>query len=150
MQDGCGEAADLAEDGVDVERVEVTGETVEGCLLLGGLLLDGGVWCALRWLMGLCGSAAVAALLLAAEVARAADEDCAFVVEDLLTGVCVLGGRSVDHEASGALVDDLDELGDGDELGLGGDGELVDLEELLAVEKHAWVKVGDDLVKAEG
>jgi hypothetical protein len=47
-------------------------------------------------------------------------------------------------------VDDFDELGDRDELGFGGDGELADLEELLAVEKHAGIEVGDDVVEVEG
>jgi hypothetical protein len=98
--------------------------------------------------LGCC--AAVCALLLTAKVAGAADEDCGLVVEDLFAGLGVLCDGAVNHEAGGALVDDFDELGDRDELGFGGDGELADLEELLAVEKHAGIEVGDDVVEVEG
>lgn len=100
--------------------------------------------------MRLCRGAAVAALLLAAEVARSSDEDGGLVVEDDLASLCVLGLGAVDDEAGGALVDDFDEFRNCDELGFCGDGEFADLEELLAVEEHAGVEVGDDFVEGEG
>lgn len=150
VQDGRGEAADLGEHGVDVQWVEVAREAVDGGLLFGRLLLDDGVRCALGRLVALCRCATVAALLLAAEVASAADEDCALVVENLLAGFGVFGDRAVYNEAGCALVDDLDELGNGNEFGFGRDGEFSDLEILLSVKKHAGVEVGDNVVKAEG
>jgi hypothetical protein len=97
-----------------------------------------------------CGGAAVCALLLAAKVARATDKHGALVVKDFLARLCILCYAAVDDESSGALVHNLDELGDSDEFSFGRDGELADLEELLAVEEHARVEVWYDFVKGEG
>ena len=62
----------------------------------------------------------------------------------------VLGLAAIDHKSCRTLVDDLDELGVCDEFGLGRDGELADLEELLTVKEHARIEVGDNVVEVEG
>lgn len=149
VQDGCVETANLAELRINMQRVEVTRQTVDRSLLLGGLLLNDHVGCALRRLVRLCCGAAVATLLLATKVATSANKYRGLVVEDLLAGLSILGDRAVHDETSGALVYDLNELGDSDKLGLCRDGELADLKELLAVQKHAWVEVGNNLVEGE-
>lgn len=150
MEDRSVEAADLAERRVNVQRVEVAGETVQGCLFLCGFLLDDSIRCALRGFMCLCRCASVRALFVAAKVSRAADKHGALVVEDFLACLGVLCDGAVDDEAGGAFVDDFDELGDGDERGGCGEGEFAQLKVLFAVEEHAGVEVGHDVVEGEG
>jgi hypothetical protein len=150
VQDGCVEAADLAELRVNVQWVQVAREAVDGGLLLRRLLLNDDVGGALWGLMGLGRRTTLATLLLAAEVAGAADEDGALVVENLLASVRVLGDGTIDDKTSSTLVNNLDKLGDSDKLGLGGNGEFADLKELLTVKQHARVEVGHNLVEREG
>ena len=150
VKNGRREAASLAELRVDVERVQVTGETVDSSLLLSSLLLDNNVWVTLGRRVYLGGGTTVCALLLSTEVARAPDEDGALIVKDVLTGLCVLSDGAIHNKSSSALIHDFDELGDGDELRFRGNGELADLKELLAVQEHAGVEVGHDVGEVEG
>lgn len=108
VQDGCLEAADLGELRVDVQRVPIAVEAVQGSPLFGRLLLDGSVRVALRRLVGGGGGAAVCAFLRAAETAGATDEEGHFVVEEVAAGFGVGGGGAVDLDGGGAFVDDLD------------------------------------------
>ena len=54
------------------------------------------------------------------------------------------------HHRCATLVDDLEELAAGNEVGGGGDGVLADLEVLLAVEEHHGGKVWDEGVVVKG
>lgn len=144
MEDRLLESTHGGELGVDVKRVVVTAQTVDGCLLLGGLLLDDSVGCALGDGVSGGGGTAVAGLGVAAEAAGPAEEDGHLVVEDVLSGGLVNGGGCRLDDGSGAFVDDFDELGVRHEGGGGGDGVLADLKVLLAVEEHHGVEVGDD------
>lgn len=144
------ETTDFAELRVDVEGVEVAGETVDSGLLFCCALLDNGVWGALGRGVDLGCCTTVAALLRATKVAGTTDEDRALVVEDFLTSLCILGHAAVYDKTSSALVNNLDQLWYSDEVGFGGNGELADLEVLLSVKKHARVEVGDDLIEGEG
>jgi hypothetical protein len=94
VEDRLLEAAHGCELGVDVERVVVTAQTVDGSLLLGGLLLDDGVGCALGDGVRGGSGTAVACLGVTAEAAGAAEEDGHLVVEDVLAGSLVNGGDS--------------------------------------------------------
>jgi hypothetical protein len=89
-------------------------------------------------------------LLLAPEPAAPAQEHYHLVVEDLLAGVGEHSGDPVAHDGGVALVDDLEEPALGDELRVGGDGVLLDLEVLLAVQEHHGAEVGDDGVEGVG
>jgi hypothetical protein len=111
VEDGLLEAADLAELGVDVQRVAVSRQAVDGSLLFGRLLLDNRVGLALRCLVDAGRGTTVGALAGTAEAAGTTDEDGALVVEEVLAGLLVLGGRAGDDEAGVALVDNLDEAG---------------------------------------
>jgi hypothetical protein len=104
VQDGCRETSSFAELRVDVERVQVAGETVQRCLFFGGALFHDCVGATLRRLVGLCCGAAVTSLLLTTEVSGAADEDCALVVEDVLSSLRIFGCGAVDDETSLASV----------------------------------------------
>lgn len=152
VEDGGLEATDLAELGVDVERVAVAVKTVEGSLVLGGLLLDDGVGLALGRLV--CGDGTLGAggsgLGRATEATAATDEDGGLVVEEVLACGGVLGCVTGNDESSGALVDNVDELGVGLGAGIGGDGELADLHVLLTVEKHHGGEVLDDVAHVPG
>jgi hypothetical protein len=150
VQDGCGEASGFAELRVDVKRVEIAGETVQSGLFLCRLFFHDFVWVALRRFMCLCRGAAVAALLLAAEVSGAADKYRTLIVEYFLPRLGVLCYGAVYDEASRALVDNFHELGYRDQLGFGRDGELADFQVLFAVQQHAWVEVRYDIVEREG
>lgn len=150
VQDGHLEASHLGELGVDVERVVVTAESVDGSLLLGRLLLDDDIRGAVGHLVDGGGCAAVSTALLAAEAATAPEEDGHLVVEELLARLGVDGGDAVLDNGGGALVDDLEQLGLGDEAAAGRDGVLLDLEVLLAVQQHHGVEVGDDVIEAVG
>lgn len=99
--------------------------------------------------VGSSGGAAVGGLLLAVKAAGAAEEDGHLVVKDLLARLGNGGGDARLDDRGLALVDDLEEAALGDEVGARGDGELADLEVLLAVEKGHGVEVGDNLVVGE-
>jgi hypothetical protein len=111
VKDGLFEAADLAELGVDVQRVAVAREAVDGGLLFGGLLLNDRVGLTLRGLVDAGCGTTVGALAGATETAGATDEDGALVIEEVLAGLLILGGRAGYDEASVALVDNLDKAG---------------------------------------
>ncbi len=152
VEDGGLEATDLAELGVDVERVAVAVETVEGGLVLRGLLLDDDVGLALRRLVGGDGTlgAGGSGLGRATEATAATDEDGRLIVEEVLACGSVLGCVTGNDESGGALVDHVDELGVGLSAGIGGDGELADLHVLFTVEKHHWGEVLDDVAHVPG
>ena len=103
-----------------------------------------------RRLVGGSGGTTVLGLLVAVKATGATEEDDHLVVEDVLAGLGVLGGDAGADNGRVALVDDVEELGAGDETSGRGDGELADLEVLLAVEEHHGVEVGDEGVVAEG
>lgn len=150
VQDRHFEPADFAELGVDVQRISVARETVDSGLFFGGLLLDHSIRRALRRLMySGCGTT-VSALGVSAKLARAPDEYGALVVENLLAGVCVDGGRALDDDAGGPFIHNLDKLGVCDELSLSGDGVFPYFKELLAVQEHHGGEVGNDVVQVVG
>ncbi|KAG9533311.1 multifunctional beta-oxidation protein-like protein, partial [Aureobasidium melanogenum] len=118
MKDGSLEATDLGELRVNVQWVAVTRQTVDGSLLFAGLLLDHGVWLALRSLLLAC--------------------------------ILVLGGGTGRHDTGVTLVNNLNQLGVCYQSSLGRDGEGLDLEELLSVEKHVRREVRHNLIEGEG
>lgn len=147
MQNRHLEPTNLAELGVDVQRVPVTGQTVDGSLLFGRLLLDYGVGCALWGLVDSRRSASVSTLGVTTEPTRSSDKNGTLVVEDVLASVGVLSGGSLYNHTSSALIHDLDQFGISYELSLGGNGVFPDLEELLAVQEHHRGEVGNDIVE---
>lgn len=156
VEDGGGEAGHLGKVRVDVERVGVAAEAVEGRLLFGGGLVDDDVGGARggRFVGGRGGGGArlrvVARRLGPAEAPAASEEEGHLVVEDVGAAAGVLGGDAVGDDGGGALVDDVEELGVVDDAGGGGDGELADFEVLFAVEEHDGVEVGDELREVRG
>lgn len=152
VQNGGLKATHLAELGVNVQRVAVAVEAVERGLVFRGLLLDNRIGLALRRLVGRNGGlgAASSGLGRSAKAATATDEDGRLVVEEILAGLRVLGGIAGDDEGGVALVHDVDELGVGQSLGCGGNGELADLHVLLAMQQHHRGEVGDNLVHVPG
>lgn len=150
MEDGHLEATHLGEAGVDVEGVVVTGQPVDGGLLLSGLLLDNDIRGASGGLVGSSSGATVSRLLLPTETTAPSEEDGHLVVKDLLASLSVGGGDSLPDNSGVALVNNLDELTLGDELAGGGDWVLLDLEVLLAVEEHHGVEVGNEVIKRVG
>lgn len=150
VQDGLGKAAHLGELRVDVERVVIAAQAVNAGLLLGRLLLNDHVGRALGRRVGSRAGAAVLGLLGPAEAAGPPQEDAGLVVEDLLACLSVHRRHSVAEDGSVALVNHLEELAVRLQLGRGGDGVLLDLKVLLAVEEHHRVEVGHNLVHAEG
>lgn len=103
-----------------------------------------------RRLVGGSGGTTILGLLVAVEATGATEEDGHLVVEDVLTGLGVLGGDAGADNGGVALVDDVEEFGARHETTARGNGELADFEVLLAVEEHHGIKVGDDGVVAEG
>lgn len=149
VQDGSLEATHLGKRGVHVQRVVVTAQAVDGGLVQRHGLLGNVVGSASRGLVGSRGSAAVTTLLLAVEATGAAEEDGHLVVENVLTGLGVLGGDTSADNGGVALVNNLEQLAARDQSAASRDGVLADLEVLLAVEKHHGVEVGHDSVVAE-
>jgi len=131
--------------GVNVERVPVARETVEGSLVLAGLLSDNVVGLAAGGLVGGSGGTAIGTLLLSAKVASTADEHGELVDADVIA-VLVNSLDSNGGNASLTLVEDINNIGGGDQLAVGGEG-LDDLEVLLTVEEHHGVERGEDLAK---
>lgn len=150
MKDGLFEAAHLGESRVDVQRVVVAAQAVQGSLVGLDVLLIDVVGATAGGLVGGGGGTAVSGLLLAVEAAGAADEDGHLVVEDLLVGLGVDGGDARLDDGGVALVDNLDEARAREEAARGGHGRLLDLEVLLAVQQHHGVEVGHDGVVAKG
>ena len=149
VKDGHLEAAYLAEFGVNVERVTVAAQAVQRRLVLACLLLDDSIGSALWRLVHGSGRATIATLLGSTEGARATNEYCCFVVEDVLARVCILGGGTGHNDAGCALVNNFNELGVGNKLGFCGNRELSDLKELLAMEKHHRGEVGHTVAERE-
>ena len=138
VQDGGLEATDLAELGIDVQRVAVTVQAVQGSLVLRGFLLNDGIGLALGSLVRVGGrlGARGNGLGRATEATTATDEDGRLIVEDVLARLSVLGGVAGNNKGSVALVNDINELGVGQGVGSSGDGPLPDFHVLLTVQQH--------------
>lgn len=151
------ETTQLGEFGIEVKRagllvwlecagtdslLVIAAQSVDGRLVLASGLLDDDVGVTAWGLVGGSGSAAILASLGTAKATASAEEDGHLVVKEILTGIGIDRGDAVLGNGSGALVDNLQEAASRDEARACGDGELSNLEVLLAVEKHHGRKVG--------
>ena len=139
------ESSNSSHIGVDVERVPVAGETVQGSLIFIGLLLDNVVGLAAGSLVNSGGSTTVSALLLASKAASATDEHGELVDANILA-VLIDGLNSNGGDASLALVQNVNNIGSRGQLAAGGE-RLDDLEVLLTMKKHHGVERGEDLTE---
>lgn len=174
MKDGDFEATHFGETWIDVERavgnlsalfladgnerlpdaqldlLVITTQTIDTSLLFGRLFLHNNIGRPSRRLVGRGAGAPVRRLLLPAEPAAAPEKDGRFVVENVLARLGVGRCDAVLDDSRVALVNDLDELGLGDQAARRRHGILADLEILLAVQEHHGAKVGYQRVIGEG
>lgn len=143
------ESTNLGKVGINVKRVVVARQPVEGSLNRQRLVLGHVVGLARRRLVERGSSAAVLARLLSAESTRAANKDGALVLKDDFASLLVFGRRDGRDGCGFALVEDFGEASFRDESAAGRDWSL-DREVLLAVKKHHRRKVGQpvDCVRA--
>lgn len=119
-------------------------------MVIASSFLDDNVGLARGRLVGSRSSTTILSSLLAAKTTASTEEDSHLVVKHILAGGGINSGDGVLCDGGVALVDDLKKAAARDELGVCGDGELADLEVLLAVEEHHGGEVGDDGVVVEG
>lgn len=119
-----------------MQRIPVTGETVNGGELFACLLFDNCVRLAFGRSVDSARSTTVGTLLAPAEPTGTAHKSRGFVVEDFFAGGFVFGDATADDRGCFAFVLDFYELGVGDESCFGWDGEGADFEVLFAVEEH--------------
>lgn len=145
MEDGDLKASDCCHLRVNVERVPVSRETVERSLILACLLGDDMVGLAAGDLVGGCGCTTVDSLLLAAKVAGPANEHSELVDANVVA-LPIRGLDADGGDTSFALVQDVDDIRGGGQLGVGGE-RPDDLEVLLAVKEHHGVERREDFAK---